>query len=86
MKRRGRRHLPKVRGDLDPADTARLFGDFRWNQWSPAGRLERFGFFTRQLGRNGDREGWAWGWAALKLVTPLVVGLALLAYGAARVF
>lgn len=38
MKRRGRRHLRKVEGDLGPDDTARLFQRFRWSPFTPAGR------------------------------------------------
>jgi hypothetical protein len=40
---------------MSPTDQARLFGGFRWNQYSPAGQLERGGFFLRQFRRNG---GW----------------------------
>jgi hypothetical protein len=80
MKRKGRRHLPKVSGDLDAADTARLFQRFRWNQYSPAGTVERTGFLARQIARNGTSRGWAWGWSAMRLAAPLVVGGVLVLY------
>jgi hypothetical protein len=80
MKRKGRRHLPKV-GELGPEDEARLFGRFRWNQYSPAGSVERAGFFARQARRNGTDLGWRWGLDALRLVVPLMFGLVLVVYG-----
>jgi hypothetical protein len=80
MKRKGRRRLPKVPGDLGADDTARLFGRFRWNQYTPAGTVERAGFFARQAARNGSREGWRWGFGAMVVVIPIVLGAALLIY------
>ena len=80
MTRRGRHHLPKVRGDLGPDDTARLFGRFRWNQYTPAGSIERAGFFARQAARHGTGDGWRWGFSAMVVVIPLVLGVALAIY------
>ena len=86
MKRKGRHHLPKVQGDLGPDDTARLFGRFRWNQYTPAGTVERAGFFARQAAHNGSREGWRWGFGAMFVVIPIVLGAALLIYVLTLVF
>jgi hypothetical protein len=49
MKRR--HHLAKVRNDVSGGDERRLFGQFRWGAYSPAGGLERNGFLMRQLRR-----------------------------------
>jgi hypothetical protein len=78
MKRKRRQHLPKVHGDIGPDDTARLFQRFRWSQYTPAGTVERAGFFARQAARNGTSDGWSWGARAVILVVPLVIGVALL--------
>jgi hypothetical protein len=80
MKRKRRHHLPKVHGDVGPEDTARLFQRFRWSQFTPAGTVERAGFFARQAARNGTSDGWAWGFRALVVVAPLLLGVALLVY------
>ena len=80
MKRKGRRHLPKVVGDIGREDTARLFGRFRWNQYTPAGTVERAGFFARQADRNGTGLGWRWGFGILLLIVPIIFGTALALY------
>jgi hypothetical protein len=49
--RKPRHHLPKVEEDISPDDVNRLFGRFRWGTYSPAGTLERSGFFWRQVNR-----------------------------------
>lgn len=49
--RKLRRHLPKVEQQISPDDVNRLFGRFRWGTYSPAGTLERNGFFWRQVSR-----------------------------------
>lgn len=49
--RKPRHHLPKVEEDISPEDVNRLFGRFRWGSYSPAGTLERNGFFWRQVNR-----------------------------------
>jgi hypothetical protein len=85
MKRKRRHHLPKVQGDIGPEDTARLFQRFRWNQFTPAGTVERAGFFARQAARNGTADGWSWGFRALLLVAPVIIGVALLVYLIAQV-
>jgi hypothetical protein len=74
-----------VESDIGPEDTARLFQRFRWGQYTPAGSIERAGFFARQLGRNGSSDGWVWGWAAVCLVAPFIAGIALVVYAVTRV-
>lgn len=62
IKRRKRRPAERPRTHelaLDDTDTGRLFGQFRWGAYTPAGNLERHGFFWRQVQRNG-----ATGWRA----------------------
>ncbi len=49
-RRKKRRRLPDV-PDLPPGDVGRLFGRFTWSAYSPAGNLERHGFFWRQWSR-----------------------------------
>ncbi len=36
---------------MPPGDVDRLFGRFTWGAYTPAGNLERNGFFWRQLQR-----------------------------------
>lgn len=87
MKRPGRRHLPKVSDDdVSPADEARLFQRFRWNQWSPAGNLERYGFFWRQVARNGTARGWSWGFGAVRMFGPFILAAFAAAYILVRLF
>jgi hypothetical protein len=56
---------------LPPGDAGRLFGRFTWGAYTPAGNLERNGFFLRQLQRNGTRGAWSsvaqakWVWITL---------------------
>ena len=51
-KRKGEHHLPKVDSRIGtPGDERRLFGQFRWGAYTPAGNFERFGFLTRQFSR-----------------------------------
>ena len=49
---------------MSEGDVGRLFGRFTWGAWSPAGNLERNGFFWRQLSRNGTKGAWAFVWQA----------------------
>ena len=49
-RRKKYRALPEAE-DLPPGDAARLFGRFTWGAFTPAGNLERNGFFWRQLRR-----------------------------------
>ncbi len=86
MKRTGRHHLSKVHGDIGPDDTARLFGRFRWSPYTPAGTVERAGFFARQAARNGSGEGWRWGFGAMVVVVPIVLAVALVIYVLTLVF
>jgi hypothetical protein len=80
-RRKRKRRLPDV-GDIAEGDQARLFGRFTWNQYSPAGNLERSGFLARQFNRNGFRGVGSFLWQArwMFLVVPagiVAVGLAL---------
>jgi len=51
IRRRKRwRKLPPAEG-ISQGDVDRLFGRFRWGAYSPAGNLERNGFFWRQFKR-----------------------------------
>ena len=54
-RRKKRRKLPEPE-HLPPGDVNRLFGRFTWGTYSPAGTLERNGFFWRQLGRRRGRD------------------------------
>ena len=82
MKRRGRRHLPKVHGlPAYPGDQARVVGQFRWGAYTPAGNLERLRFFIRQVDRNGTADGWKWGFGILRVLAPMILWIALLAAG-----
>lgn len=65
IKRRKRKHGPPkyasddahdFTDDLQAGDQRRLFGRFTWSAYSPAGNLERNGFFLRQLGRHGTEH------------------------------
>jgi hypothetical protein len=51
-------HLPKVHDGLSPDEEARAFGQFRWGQFTPAGALERSGFFLRQAVRRSEHPEW----------------------------
>jgi hypothetical protein len=53
-RRKKRRKLPEPE-HVSPGDVNRLFGRFTWGTYSPAGTLERNGFFWRQLSRRHDR-------------------------------
>jgi hypothetical protein len=80
MKRRGRQHLPKVQGGVawpgadDP--NGPLFMQFRWSQYSPAGTVERVGWFAKQANRNGMSLGWKWGFGILRVLAPVVLWIA----------
>jgi hypothetical protein len=84
MKRKGRRHLPKVEGDVSADDVGRLFGRFRWGGYTPGGTVERAGFFSRQVARNGSADGWVWGFGAMRLVVPVLVVVALAVFLVAK--
>lgn len=56
-RRKRRRDLPNVE-NIPPGDVRRLFGRFTWGAYSPAGALERNGFFWRQLRRRRTRDKW----------------------------
>jgi hypothetical protein len=43
---------------MSEGDVGRLFGRFSWGAYSPAGALERNGFFLRQLRRDGTKGAW----------------------------
>jgi hypothetical protein len=52
-RRKPKRELRDLTDDLAPGDEQRVFGRFQWGNYTPAGNLERSGFFLRQLSRNG---------------------------------
>jgi hypothetical protein len=59
-RRKPKRELPDEPDlpDLTPGDQRRLFGNFTWGGYSPAGALERNGFFWRQVARGRRMRGW----------------------------
>jgi hypothetical protein len=77
-RRKPRRELPRVES-LPPGDADRVFGRFSWGGFSPAGNLERNGFFWRQLRRRRVRDGWTilgygwWVFAAVSIALVLLV-------------
>ena len=88
IKRRKRKRGERPRTDglaLGDPDVRRLFGQFTWGAYTPAGNLERHGFLWRQVRRNGV-TGWRaavtavlWlGAAALLAGTVIVVGVLLI--------
>jgi hypothetical protein len=85
IRRRKRRQGPEQHPVLPPGDAQRVFGQFTNDAYTPAGTLERNGFFWRQLTR---RRGHDWRsllgygiWAgsafviSLLVVGPIVLGL-----------
>jgi hypothetical protein len=53
-RRKKARRLHKVDDkNISEGDVGRLFGRFGWSPFTPAGALERNGFFLRQFKRNG---------------------------------
>jgi len=86
IKRRKRRRAtdapPEER--ISEGDVGRLFGRFTWDPLTPAGGLERNGFFWRQLRRRRRRDGWTVaGWAffafaAIVMVLLVIGGLVTL--------
>ena len=58
-RRKRKRELPEVADELSVSDEQRAFGNFRWHGFSPAGIVERHGFFWRQAARARDNgPGW----------------------------
>ncbi len=45
-----------MRPTLPPGDAQRVFGQFANDAYTPAGSLERNGFFWRQVKRRGPRD------------------------------
>ena len=85
IKRRKPKHeLHDFTDDLTPGDEQRLFGRFRWGNYSPAGNLERNGFFWRQLSRGGHdhagRDALQFMLYALPFVLAFVAVMMLLAF------
>jgi hypothetical protein len=68
---------------MPPGDVNRLFGRFTWGAYSPAGSLERNGFFLRQLRRNGTDGAWSFFGPVKWIVGALGTALAILAIGSA---
>ena len=59
---------------MSAGDVQRLFGRFTWGAYSPAGALERQGFFLRQLNRYRGRP-----WRGAVTVTRAVIYVVLAA-------
>jgi len=57
-RRKPAHHLPKVHDHLSPDEEARAFGQFRWSGFTPAGAMERSGFFLRQAVRRSENPEW----------------------------
>jgi hypothetical protein len=57
-RRKPEHHLPKVTDDIPEGDLMRAFGNFRWSAYTPAGSLERSGFFLRRLSRRRRHPQW----------------------------
>jgi hypothetical protein len=57
-RRKPAHHLPKVPDQLEGAEAARAFGNFRGGGFTPAGSFERFGFMLRQFARRRAGEPW----------------------------
>jgi hypothetical protein len=70
---------------LSPGDEARAFGQFRWSAFTPAGAVERSGFFVRQAVRRSEHPEWqrhhhvtvAIGWTILAVLYGGIVFLVL---------
>ncbi len=58
IRRRKKHHKLPEPEVLPPGDADRVFGRFTWGAYSPAGNLERNGFFWRQLRRRRGRDPW----------------------------
>jgi hypothetical protein len=62
----------------------RLFGRFTWGWFSPAGALERNGFFWRQLKRNGSdhpfRKAARFTFLSLPAIAAVIVVLVMVIY------
>jgi hypothetical protein len=51
-------HLPKSHAHYSDAELGRVFGQFRWSAYSPAGSVERAGFLARQWSRARRHPEW----------------------------
>jgi hypothetical protein len=79
-------HLPKVHNGLSPDEEARAFGQFRWGQYTPAGAIERSGFWLRQAVRRAEHPEWqkynritvTIGWSLLALLYGGIAAFAIL--------
>ena len=79
-RRKRRRRLPDTHVEgMSAGDVDRLFGRFTWGAWSPAGNLERNGFFWRQLSRNGTKGAWEFVWQARWVFVLLVAAFTFVA-------
>jgi hypothetical protein len=75
-RKRRRRADAASSAPISDGDVQRLFGRFTWNQYSPAGTLERNGFFWRQLGRYSSHGRWN----VFVVLARLIVTFVLLAF------
>lgn len=84
IKKRKKYRRPNARtsAPMSDGDVQRLFGRFSWNEYSPAGAMERNGFLLRQLKRyDGDGK-----WRVFAVLARLFVILVLLAFAAGLLF
>jgi hypothetical protein len=83
-RRKPKRELRDLTDDLAPGDDRRVFGRFQWGTYSPAGTLERAGFFARQLRRNGNdhagRKSFRLLYLSLPIIAVAVVAIVIVAY------
>ena len=57
-RRKPAHHLPKSHEHYSDAETGRVFGQFRWGAYTPAGTVERAGFLARQVSRRRRHPEW----------------------------
>jgi hypothetical protein len=84
-RRKPKRKLRDFTDDLAPGDERRVFGRFDWNQYSPAGMLERGWFVSRQVARNGTdhagRKSLRLLYLSLPIVAVALVAIVIVSYG-----
>jgi hypothetical protein len=51
-------HLPKSHEHYSDAELGRVFGQFQWGAYTPAGTVERVGFLARQASRRRRHPEW----------------------------
>jgi hypothetical protein len=88
-RRKPKRKLRDFTDDLPPGDERRAFGRFEWNQYSPAGQLERGWFASRQVARYGTRHAARKSlrmlWLSLPIVALTVGAIVIVSYAISRI-